>query len=120
MGMTPYPVTVVMPVRNGEISVGKAISDLTTAMGSGDELMVVNDGSDDGSARILKHWADLDPRLSVISTPGLGLADALNLGLREASHAWVARADCDDRYPAGRLEAQRQALQGNVALVTGD
>ena len=120
MGMAPYPVTVVMPVRNGEMSVGKAISDLTTAMGLGDELLVVNDGSDDGSYRILKHWAKLDARLRVISTPGLGIADALNLGLREASHTRVARADCDDRYPAGRLEAQRLALQGDVALVAGD
>lgn len=120
MGMTPHPVTIVMPVRNGDMSVGKAIADLTTTMGSSDELLVVNDGSDDGSSRILKYWAEMDTRMRVISTPGLGLVAALNLGLREASHTWVARADCDDRYPAGRLAAQRLAIGGDVVLISGD
>lgn len=58
--------------------------------------------------------------MSVITTPGLGLVGALNLGLREASHRWIARADADDRYPCDRLPSQRAAIASGTVLVTAD
>ena len=113
-------VSVLMPVRNGQWSLGKAISDLTTGLAEHDEVLIIDDGSQDATPSLLAEWEREDPRLRVLRTPGLGLVEALNLGLREAAYEWIARADADDRYPADRLILQRAAIASDVALVTGD
>ena len=112
------PISVLMPVRNAAAMVGAALSDLLLAVESQDELVVVDDGSEDGTAKVLKECRD--PRLRVVTTKGIGLVQALNLGLREATHEWIARADADDRYPHSRLALQRKLRKSGVALVSGD
>lgn len=114
------PVTVLLPVRNGERTLRAAIQDLLIGMRDSDELLVVDDGSEDGTPAILAQAEDSDDRLRVIRTSGTGLVGALNLGMRESSHRLIARADADDRYPVERLERQRTQLSPGVVLVTGD
>lgn len=118
--MPQLPVSILMPVRNGASTVGLAIDDLIQAMGPEDELLIVDDGSSDHTPQILHRWEDRDPRVRVITTAGIGLVGALNLGIEEASHDWVARADADDRYPPSRLTAQKLPLASGIALVSGD
>ena len=118
--MRPEPVSVLMPVRDGASHVARALSDLVAGMAPDDELLAVDDGSTDSTPQVLSEWANRDRRIRVVTTSGVGLVDALNLGIREASHDWIARADADDRYPRNRLTLQREALDPKVALVTGD
>ena len=118
--VTSTPVTVLMPVRNGASTVLLALQDLLAGMADGDEMLIVDDGSEDATARVLNTAAETDSRIRVVTTPGLGLVEALNLGLQEATHKWIARADCDDRYPHDRLVHQRAACRAGVTLVTGD
>lgn len=118
--MRPEPVSVLMPVRDGAAHVARALSDLVAGMGPDDELLAVDDGSTDSTPKVLSEWASREPRIRVVTTAGIGLVDALNLGMREASHDWIARADADDHYPRKRLTLQREALGPGVALVTGD
>lgn len=113
-------ISVLLPVRNGASTLRMAIADLQSAMGPADELLVVDDGSEDSSPQIIAEAMAADPRVRVARTEGVGLVGALNLGMREARHAWVARADADDRYPPDRLNQQRAALGDGVVLVTGD
>lgn len=112
------PLSVLMPVRNGAQTLNSAVNDVLSGLRREDELLVVNDGSEDASLQVLDSIRD--SRLRVISTPGYGLVSALNLGLREATNRWVSRVDADDRYPIGRFEGQRSALGPNVVLVSGD
>jgi len=109
-----------MPVRDGASHAATALQDLLAGMGPVDELLAVDDGSTDSTPQILAGWASVDPRIRVITTSGIGLVDALNLGIRETTHNWIARADADDRYPRNRLALQRDVLGPDVALVTGD
>ena len=109
-----------IPVRNGQSTVKAAITDLLAGMDQGDEILVVDDGSEDLTPGILNSIQRVDSRVQVVSTSGLGLVGALNVGLSQATHRWIARADADDRYPLGRLPAQRQAIRPRVVLVTGD
>lgn len=118
--MRPDPVSVLMPVRDGAPYFARGLADLTAGMGSDDELLAVDDGSTDATPQVLYEWAGRDPRIRVVTTAGIGLVNALNLGIREAAHAWIARADADDRYPRNRLALQRDSLDTHVALVTGD
>jgi len=112
--------TVILPVCNGEQFVDAALADISEGTAEQDEILVVDDGSEDGTAGILKHWIERDRRIRVLRTRGLGLVAALNLGLGEATHEWIARADADDRYPHDRFTRQREALRDEVVLVTGD
>lgn len=114
------PVSVVMPIRDGAATALLALNDLLAGMGPDDELLAIDDGSRDSTPAVLADCSSRDSRLRVVSTPGLGLVKALNLGIREATHAWVARADADDRYPTSRLTLQRDAVDRDVVLVTGD
>lgn len=114
------PLSVLLPVRDGAQTISYALEDLLVGMEVGDELIAIDDGSTDGTDAILSSRAGGDARVRVITTPGLGLVSALNLGLREASHRWIARADADDRYPPKRLAAQRAAIADGSVLVTAD
>lgn len=114
------PLSVLMPVRNGAGTIGFALQDILHGVAETDEVLVVNDGSEDGTADLLRSAAASDSRLRVVDSGGVGLVGALNLGLNEAAHRIVARADADDRYPSDRFERQREAMADNVTLVTGD
>ena len=114
------PITVVLPVRNGATTIRSAVLDLLVAMDSIDELLVIDDGSTDDTPAVLLGLQRIDARIGVIRTAGRGLVAALNLGLENARHLWVARADADDRYPAGRLRAQRLLVSDEAVLVSGD
>lgn len=118
--MSLEPISVMMPVRNAVSTVDDALADLLAGMSPVDELLVIDDGSQDGTPARLSDWVARDERIRVVTTGGGGLAHALNLGVNEASCDWIARADADDRYPRNRLTLQREALGPEVALVTGD
>jgi hypothetical protein len=68
------------------------------------ELLVLEDGSTDGTAEFLSAWPD--DRLRVIPTGGIGMAAALNIGLDAAGTPLIARHDADDVSAPHRLVAQ--------------
>lgn len=113
-------ITVLMPVRNGADFISRSIPDLAKYLQPDDQLLILEDGSTDETIHLLKGLCPKVPQLRVIHSGGVGLVDALNLGIRESSHPWIARADADDRYPVDRLNAQRQARHSGVAAITGD
>lgn len=114
------PITVLMPVRNGGNALKLALSDLAEGIDAHDELLVIDDGSDDQTPGILNEAKQRIPQLRVISTSHSGLVSVLNLGIGEATHDWIARADADDRYPVDRFSHQRSARNPDVGLVVGD
>lgn len=118
--MDAEPLSILIPVRNGADLVGVALADITDAAIDTDEILIVDDGSDDGTSEVLSEWGERDQRIRILRTEGVGLVGALNLGVGEATHAWIARADADDRYPRDRFMLQREALHDGVVLVTGD
>lgn len=118
--MTSEPISLLLPVRNGAMTVGLALEDLAAGLDPNDEILVVDDGSEDETSQVLSRWSQRDQRIRILRTVGIGLVGALNLGIREARHGWIARADSDDRYPRDRLLGQRKAFHDDVVLVTGD
>ena len=113
-------ITVLMPVRDGSSTIEASVRDLLAGMEPDDEMLIVDDGSEDQTPNVIDRLARDDSRVRTVSTRGLGLVKALNLGLREATHDWIARADADDRYPVDRLIMQRRLIGPEVAMITGD
>lgn len=112
--MTPL-VSVIMPCLNGERHIQAAIDSVLAQTFDDFELIVVDNGSTDGTPEILSSVND--PRLRVFSLPERGVSRARNLGLREARGAFIAFLDSDDTWNAEFLEKMYTALATNSQAV---
>lgn len=112
-------VSVVMPVFNGEAYLRPAVASVLQQSLRDLELIVVDDGSSDGTLEILREMAGTDSRMRIISRPNTGIVGALNDGLAVARGMYVGRLDSDDIALPGRLEKQVLFLEQNpdVAIV---
>lgn len=111
-------VSVVMAVHDGERFVGEAVDSILGQRFGDLELLVVDDGSTDRSADVVR--ARVDPRLRVIvNEENLGLARSLNRGIADARGELIARLDADDVAEPERLTRQVAFLDAHpdVALV---
>lgn len=107
-----------MAVRDGERYLGEALDSILEQDPVGLEVIVVDDGSHDGSAALAERYADRDARVSVERlAPGRGLAVALQHGLERARGAVVVRLDADDVDMPGRIETQVAYLESHPAVV---
>lgn len=102
-------VSVVMPAYNAERHIDEAIASVLRQSHSDLELVIVDDGSNDGTAARIAGFTD--PRIRLIRlSRNRGLVHALNRGIAESSGALIARFDADDVMEADRLAAQVQFL----------
>jgi len=102
--MTVPAVSVVMTVYNGEPWVGEAVDSILAQTFEDFELVVVDDGSTDGTPDTLRRRAG--PRLHVIRQRQTGQTPALNVALRQARGPLIARMDADDVALPERLARQ--------------
>lgn len=114
MSQSSPRVSVLLPVRDGERSVGDAISSILQQSFDDLELIVLDDGSVDDSVSIASSFRD--DRVRVASYPGRGLPATLNAGILLARGRFVARMDADDLSLPGRLEKQVRLLEGDPSI----
>lgn len=93
--------SVVVPVWNKRATLRRTIEQALKQTYSDFELIVVDDGSTDGSLAALEGL--VDPRLRVVQQANSGPGAARNRGIREARHAWIAFLDADDLWFEGHL-----------------
>ncbi len=89
-------VSVIMPVYNGEKSCGRAIKSVINQTYRHIELIVINDGSTDGTLDIVRESACNDSRIVVVDQKNSGVSAARNRGLQEATCEFVVFIDADD------------------------
>jgi glycosyltransferase involved in cell wall biosynthesis len=112
--MTAPRVSVVICVYNGEKFVGRAIDSALAQGFDGAEVVVVDDGSTDGTSAILARYGD---RIRVVRQGNRGLAASRNVGVQASRAEYVAFLDADDVWLAGRLAKTVGALDRNPAAV---
>lgn len=112
-------VSVVLPVHDGEQYLAAAIDSILRQTHAHLELIVVDDGSGDGSAAIAASYAD--PRLRVVRNErNLGLVATLNRGIELARGEFIARMDADDVAAPERLARQvRRMVEDPELAVLG-
>ena len=113
-------ISVLLPVKNGLIYLPELEKYFTSNLSLEDQIIIVNDGSTDGSTEYLSNWAKKTTNLSLINTKGEGLIACLNIGIKESHHKWIARFDVDDSYPDQRLDHQSQVASGATVAVFSD
>lgn len=114
------PISILLPVRNGERFLPRLMPQISAMADKDDEFLIIDDGSDDATGRILHEWAREDARVRVLKGGGSGLVTGLNLGLRESTNDFVARFDVDDQYSPVRLSVQRAAMNDNTVACFTD
>lgn len=111
-------VTVLVPVFNRERFVDEAIRSVIEQDFDDFELLLVDDGSTDGTPAVLERWKQRDARVVVITSPtNQGIPAALNLGLAHARGMYVARLDSDDLMVPRRLAEQAAVLDAHPEVV---
>lgn len=114
------PLSIVLPIRNGMNFLVQSKKNLESNIGPRDEIILIDDGSTDGTGDFLRNWAHESNQVNLITGPGRGLVGALNLGIRESSNSWIARFDVDDEYPSKRLSLQRAAINPDSVAIFSD
>lgn len=108
-------VSVVIPTYNDEGTIAAAVeSALAQRFDGGFEVIVVNDGSTDGTRAELKKFGD---RIRVIDQANAGVAAARNAGIAAAAGEYIALLDGDDTWTEDKLEKTVAVLDKNPACV---
>lgn len=112
-------VSVVVPTYNERETLSELVGRLHQALGSGYEVVVVDDSSPDGTAELARELGRQYP-VRVLQRPGkLGLGSAVLEGARAASGRWVVVMDADLSHPPEVVPELVDALRSGAELAVG-
>lgn len=112
-------VSVIMPVYNGERFLSRALESILNQSYSNLEILVLDNGSTDGTRPIIESFAQRDSRVRPLYEPaplGYGGEVATNVATRQARGEFLAKLDADDVAHPDRLTKQVAFLQANPAV----
>ena len=109
--MQPY--TAIVPTFNGAAFIGEAIASIRAQTVPAAEIIVVDDGSTDGTVETVRA---LGNDIVVIRQENRGVGSATSSGFEAASAPFVASLDCDDLWRPRKMEAQLARLAADPAL----
>lgn len=108
--------SIITPVYNSEQYLGDCISSILEQTFSDFELILINDGSTDGSGQLCDRWAMKDARIRVYHQINMGPAAARNVGIEKAKGEYIGFCDSDDVL----LPEYYQVLMSNILKYNAD
>lgn len=114
-------ISVIIPLYNAERFIQETLLSVQSQTYTNWECIVVDDGSTDNGADVVKNMAQSDVRIKYVHQSNAGPSAARNLGLRLATGNYVQFLDADDWFPPQRFERMLSAynhLNHNVILVS--
>jgi teichuronic acid biosynthesis glycosyltransferase TuaG len=111
-------VSVIMPVYNGEKYVAQAIQSALAQSYQNIELLIVNDGSTDGTEQIVKQFTD--PRIRYFVQKNAGVSAARNLALANRKGAFFCCLDGDDALPSNSIQSRMEVFNRSSAITFVD
>jgi glycosyltransferase involved in cell wall biosynthesis len=110
-------ISVLLPVHNAARYVAGSIESILGQTLGDFELLILDDGSTDGSLEVLRCYAARDPRIRLTSRPNKGLAPSLNELVDQSRGEFLARMDADDVALPERFERQVAYLRAHPECV---
>ena len=109
-GQTLPVVSIIVPVFNVKSYVSECVGSLCRQTYTNLEILLVDDGSTDGSGEVCDEYADRDERIRVIHQANRGLSGARNMGLDDARGEYIAFVDSDDLVSTNYVETLYELL----------
>ena len=106
-------VSVVVPAYNMEKYLAKCLDALIAQSYEDIEIIVIDDGSTDGTLRIAGEYSEKDTRIKVFSKENGGVSSARNLGIDKASGEYITFADPDDIIEQNGIEVLLNAMKSS-------
>lgn len=103
-----YSIAVVIPCYNSSLTLGETLESLLSQTRACDEVIVVDDGSQDNTKEIIKRFKHY---IKYIWQENSGVGAARNKGVKSAISDWIAFCDADDVWLPGKLEIISQCLR---------
>lgn len=97
-------ISVIIPIYNAEKYLRDCIDSMVCQISDKIEIILVDDGSTDGSSKICDEYAQSDPRIKVVHKPNGGLVSARKAGVNVATGEYVASQDADDWFARNMFE----------------
>jgi glycosyltransferase involved in cell wall biosynthesis len=110
-------VSIITPMYNASRFVMQTIDSVLAQTYPHWEMIIVDDGSKDNSAEIIKQYVEKDARIKYLSQVNAGSAAARNNGIRNAEGRYIALLDADDLWEPEFLESQLQLMRERSAAV---
>ena len=111
-------ISVIIPVYNAEQYLTQCLDSVAGQTFADFEAIIVNDGSTDGSADIIREYAGRDSRFIVVEQENKGLSEARNAGINIARGQWITFVDSDDMVAPDFLQALLDAAQKTGADIS--
>lgn len=115
----PVSVSVVIPVLNREKFIGEAIKSVQNQTFSDFEVLVVDAGSRDKTPDIVRTIQRYDKRVRLLRKPPGNIAEAINMGIKNARGKYIAQLDSDDFYEANTLEEMVSVMESRDSRDVG-
>jgi glycosyltransferase involved in cell wall biosynthesis len=112
-GLNVTLVTAVIPAWNAEGTIDATLSSVRTQTHRELEIIVVDDGSTDGTRERVRRHVAVDPRVRLVEQPNSGVAAARNRGIAEASSGYIAPVDSDDLWHPEKIARQLKLIEGS-------
>ena len=112
-------VSIIVPVYNVEDYVAKCLESICRQSYDNIEIIVVNDGSLDGSAEICSRYASCDKRIRYFEQKNYGVSSARNRGLELSTGSFIMFVDADDCLEPNTIEQCIENMDENDMLVFG-
>ena len=105
--------SVLVPTYNQVRFLPAALDSLLAQTYSNWEAVVVNDGSTDDTAQVMREYATRDNRFKMFHKPNGGVGSALNEGIRQARGQWICWLSSDDLFEPNKLEIHFKEINEN-------
>ena len=103
-------ISAVIPSHNRRHTLERALESVFAQTSPVDEVILVDDGSTDGSRNMVRRRF---PQVRILAQPNRGVSAARNLGIRAARHEWIAFLDSDDCWLPDKIRRVREAARHN-------
>lgn len=111
-------VSVVIPIHDVAVYLNRCVESVYNQTIQNWELILVDDGSTDGSERICDQWAQRDPRIKAVHTEYIGVSNARNVGIELSTGDYIMFVDSDDYVEPDMMEKLLSAILESRADVS--
>ena len=105
-------ISIIIPVYNKEAYLERCLDSVLAQTHKSLEVLLIDDGSTDGSPAICEKYAKKDPRIRVLTQENAGASAARNAGIEAAGGDYIGFVDADDWIEPGMYAALLEGIQG--------